>query len=138
MKLDTVGPPLPGVEVRVSPSGEVLYRSPDVFQGYYKNEEATRETIVDGWLHTGDIGELDANGFLTITDRKKDLIKTSGGKYVAPSYIEGLFKSICPYVSQVIVIGQAREVDRRHLGATSVKAPLHLVPLIPGDEPETA
>ena len=78
-------------------------------EGYHNNDEATAETIdVEGWLHTGDIGELDERGFLRITDRKKDMFKTSGGKYVAPSNIEAMFKGLCPYASQLVVYGADR------------------------------
>ena len=86
-----------------------MIKSPGVMQGYHNLPEQTAEALTpDGWLRTGDIGEIDERGFLRITDRKKDLIKTSGGKYIAPSYIEGMFKAICPYASQVVVLGQAR------------------------------
>jgi long-chain acyl-CoA synthetase len=87
----------------------VLLRGAPVMRGYHNLPAETAEAFTpDGFFRTGDLGELDADGYLRITDRKKDLIKTSGGKYVAPSRIEGLFKSICPYTSQVLVIGQAR------------------------------
>jgi long-chain acyl-CoA synthetase len=87
----------------------VLLRGAPVMRGYHNLPEATAAAFTeDGFLRTGDIGELDADGFLKITDRKKDLVKTSGGKYVAPSHIEGLFKAVCPYTSQVMVIGQSR------------------------------
>ena len=105
----TVGWPLPGIEVSVADDGEILLRGPGNMQGYHNNPDATAETIdADGWLHTGDIGELDERGFLRITDRKKDLFKTSGGKYVAPGAIESLFKGLCPYASQLIVHGADR------------------------------
>ena len=107
-KIGTIGWPLPGTEVRIAEDGEVLLRGPGVMTGYHQNDEATRESLQDGWLHTGDIGEIDEDGFVRITDRKKDLFKTSGGKYVAPSYIESLFKGICPYASQLIVEGERR------------------------------
>ncbi|MFW5474403.1 AMP-dependent synthetase/ligase [Knoellia sp. CPCC 206450] len=105
----TVGWPLPGTEVRIADDGEVLLRGDGIMDGYHNNPEATAEVIdADGWFHTGDIGELDDRGFLKITDRKKDLFKTSGGKYVAPSMIESQFKGMCPFVSQFIVHGADR------------------------------
>ncbi|NHA68926.1 AMP-dependent synthetase/ligase [Phycicoccus flavus] len=105
----TVGWQLPGIDVRIAEDGEVLLRGPGNMEGYHNNPEATAETIdADGWLHTGDIGELDERGFLRITDRKKDLFKTSGGKYVAPAVIESTFKGLCPYASQLIVHGADR------------------------------
>jgi len=106
----TVGMPMPGTELKIAPEdGEILIKSPGVMQGYHNLPEATSETLTpDGWLKTGDIGEVDANGFLRITDRKKDLIKTSGGKYIAPQAIEGKLKATCPYISQVIVHGDKR------------------------------
>ncbi|MFM6848370.1 MAG: AMP-dependent synthetase/ligase, partial [Terrabacter sp.] len=105
----TVGWPLPGTEVRIAEDGEVLLRGEGIMDGYHNNPEATAEVIdADGWFHTGDIGELDDRGFLKITDRKKDLFKTSGGKYVAPSMIESHFKGMCPFVSQFIVHGADR------------------------------
>jgi long-chain acyl-CoA synthetase len=105
----TVGWPLPSTEVRIADDGEVLLRGPGNMEGYHNNPEATAETIdPDGWLHTGDIGELDERGFLRITDRKKDMFKTSGGKYVAPSNIEATFKGLCPYASQLVVYGADR------------------------------
>ncbi|MEU9108659.1 AMP-dependent synthetase/ligase [Streptomyces xanthophaeus] len=105
----TVGKPLPGAEVRIADDGEVMLRSPGIMQGYHGLPEKTAEVLEsDGWLHTGDIGELSADGYLRITDRKKDLIKTSGGKYVAPAEIEGQFKAICPYVSSIVVHGADR------------------------------
>jgi len=106
----TVGMPMPGTDVKLAPEdGEILIKSPGVMQGYHNLPEATAETLTpDGWLKTGDIGEVDKRGFLRITDRKKDLIKTSGGKYIAPQAIEGKLKATCPYISQVIVHGDKR------------------------------
>jgi long-chain acyl-CoA synthetase len=97
------------LEHKLDTDGEILLRGTPVMRGYHNLPDETAAAFTeDGWFRTGDIGEFDADGYLRITDRKKDLIKTSGGKYVAPSYIEGLFKSICPYTSQAIVVGQAR------------------------------
>ncbi|RLV49596.1 long-chain fatty acid--CoA ligase [Nocardioides mangrovicus] len=107
-KFGTVGPVFPGEEVRIAEDGEVLLKGPNIMDGYHRLPEETASALVDGWLHTGDIGELDDDGYLRITDRKKDLFKTSGGKYVAPSAIESRFKAVCPYVSNFLVIGNER------------------------------
>ncbi|HEX3761118.1 MAG TPA: long-chain fatty acid--CoA ligase [Kofleriaceae bacterium] len=106
----SVGVPLPGTELRIAPEdGEIMLRSPGVMHGYHNLPEQTAEALTpDGWLRTGDIGEIDSEGFLRITDRKKDLIKTSGGKYIAPQSIEGKLKAVCPYISQVIIHGDKR------------------------------
>jgi long-chain acyl-CoA synthetase len=104
--IGTVGWALPGTEVRIAEDGEVLLRGPGVMEGYHNKPQDTAEVKdAEGWLHTGDLGELDERGFLKITDRKKDFFKTSGGKYVAPSLIESTFKGLCPYVSQFMVYG---------------------------------
>jgi long-chain acyl-CoA synthetase len=109
LRIGSVGLPLGDLEVKIDEDGEILLRGAPVMRGYHNLPEETAAALTpDGFLRTGDIGELDADGFLKITDRKKDLIKTSGGKYVAPSHIEGMFKAICPYTSQVLLIGQAR------------------------------
>ena len=108
-KFGTVGPALPGTELRIAEDGELLIRGPGVMRGYHGLPEATAESLDgDGWLHTGDIGELDAGGFLKITDRKKDMIKTSGGKFVAPQPIEVTFPVICGLASQFVVHGDGR------------------------------
>ena len=107
-KFGTVGVPLPGVELRIAADGEILMRSETIFAGYYKNEAATREVLdEEGWLRTGDIGQLDDEGFLHITDRKKDIIVTAGGKNVSPQNLENALKS-APLVSQALVIGDRR------------------------------
>jgi len=105
----SVGWPLPGTEVQIAPDGEILLRGPGIMAGYRNLPEETAEAVDrDGWLHTGDIGNLDERGFLRITDRKKDLFKTSNGKHVAPSAIESMFQAVCPYASQLIVEGERR------------------------------
>jgi long-chain acyl-CoA synthetase len=106
-KVGTIGKPFPGCEVRIAEDGEILVKGPNVFQGYYKNEEATRETIVDGWLHTGDIGEIDSEGFIKITGRKKDIIITAGGKNITPANLENEMKQH-PLVSQCVVVGDRK------------------------------
>jgi long-chain acyl-CoA synthetase len=107
VRLDTVGTPIPGVEVRISDQGEVLYRSPGVFQGYYKNPEATRETLEDGWLHSGDAGFLDQDGHLKIVDRARDVSRLRDGTMFAPKYLENKLK-FSPYIREAVCIGQDR------------------------------
>ncbi|MGV8945646.1 MAG: AMP-dependent synthetase/ligase [Lutibacter sp.] len=104
-KIGTVGRILSDMEVKIADDGEILLKGSNVMMGYYKNEELTNQTIINGYLHTGDIGEIDAEGFLKITDRKKEMFKTSGGKYIAPSAIEGLLKE-SRFIEQAMVIGE--------------------------------
>ena len=107
-RFGTVGPALPGIELRLADDGELLVRSSTVFAGYFKDEDATKAVLdADGWLHTGDIGSIDDDGFVTITDRKKDILVTAGGKNVAPQNIENDLKA-SKYVSQAVVLGDRR------------------------------
>ncbi|TYB59459.1 long-chain fatty acid--CoA ligase [Nonomuraea sp. PA05] len=108
VRFGTVGPPLPGTEVRIADDGEILIGGRGIMRGYHGLPGETAEALDDGWLRTGDIGEVDEAGRLRITDRKKELIKTSGGKYVAPTYLEGRIKAACPFVSHVFVHGDRR------------------------------
>lgn len=108
IKIGGVGKPIPGVEFKLAADGEILQKGDSVFEGYYGNPQATREVIVDGWLHTGDVGEVDADGDLRITDRKKDIIITAGGKNIAPSELENSLK-FSPYVKEAIIIGDRRK-----------------------------
>jgi long-chain acyl-CoA synthetase len=109
VRIGTVGKPLEGVELKIAEDGEILTRSPAVFAGYYKDPDATAATIdPDGWLHTGDVGTIDEAGFLTITDRKKDVIITAGGKNISPSEIENRLK-VSPYVREAMVVGDRRK-----------------------------
>jgi long-chain acyl-CoA synthetase len=107
-KIGTVGKPLANLEVRIAEAGEILVRGPSVFQGYWNLAEETRNAFADGWFKTGDIGNIDADGFLSITDRKKDLIKTSGGKFIAPQPIENSLKHN-PLVAEAVVLGDKRK-----------------------------
>jgi len=106
-RFGSVGKPFPGVEIKIAEDGEILARGPNIFRGYYKNQDATSETIVDGWLHTGDIGRLDEDGFLYITGRKKDIIITAGGKNITPANLENGLKQN-QYISQAVVHGDRR------------------------------
>ncbi len=106
-KFGTVGKPLPGVEVKIATDGEILARGPNIMKGYYKKKKETEETIINGWLHTGDIGVFDSEGYLMITDRKKHLFKTSAGKYIAPTHIENIFLA-SKYIDQFVLIGDKR------------------------------
>jgi len=107
-RFGTVGPPFPGVDVKIAADGEILVRGRNVFAGYYKDPEATAEALQDGWLHSGDLGEFDAEGFLTITGRKKDIIITAGGKNVAPRLLESGMKDH-PLISEAVVVGDRRK-----------------------------
>jgi long-chain acyl-CoA synthetase len=107
-KIGTVGKPLPNVEVRIAEDGEVLVRGPSVFQQYWNKPKETHDAFVDGWFKTGDIGNLGADGFLSITDRKKDLIKTSGGKFIAPQPIENSLKHNA-LIAEAVVLGDQRK-----------------------------
>ena len=108
IRLGSVGVARPGTELRLSPEGEVLLRGPHVFLGYYRKPEKTAETVVDGWLHTGDVGTIDPDGFVRITDRMKDIIITAGGKNVTPSEIENQLK-FSPFIADAVVIGDRRK-----------------------------
>jgi long-chain acyl-CoA synthetase len=106
-KFGSIGKPLPNVEVKIAPDGEILARGPNIMQGYYKNKKETETVLKDGWLYTGDIGEFDSQGFLKITDRKKHLFKTSTGKYIAPTPIENLFTA-SKFIDQFMLIGDQK------------------------------
>ena len=109
LKIGTVGKPLKGIEIKIADDGEILMKGHCIMQGYYKREDLTAETIKDGYLHSGDIGEIDSEGFLKITDRKKEIFKTSGGKYIAPTVIESQLKK-SRFIEQVMVIGEAQKM----------------------------
>ena len=112
VKFGTVGPPLPGIEIKIAEDGEILAKGPNVMKGYLNKEAETREVLRDGWFHTGDIGYLDEEGFLVITDRKKDIIITTGGKNIAPQQIENLIKT-SPYIDNAVVVG----ADRKYISS---------------------
>ncbi|MBC7650474.1 MAG: long-chain fatty acid--CoA ligase [Deinococcales bacterium] len=120
-KFGTVGPPLNNMQVKLAEDGEILVKGPSVMEGYFKRPDLTAETIIDGWLHTGDIGVWVDNKFLKITDRKKELFKTSGGKYVAPQPLENKFKE-SPFIEQIMIIGS----ERKFVGALIVPSFTHL------------
>ena len=103
-----MGKPLPGVEVRLAGDGEILVRGKNVFQGYFRDQESSKEILAGGWLHSGDVGVFDEDGYLSITDRKKDLIITAGGKNIAPQNIENRLK-FSPYINDAVVIGDGRK-----------------------------
>ena len=109
LKIGSVGKALEGITLKIAADGEILMKGDNVMIGYYKNEEMTNKTIVNGYLHTGDIGEIDANGFLTITDRKKEMFKTSGGKYIAPAALESELKQ-SRFIEQIMVIGEGEKM----------------------------
>ena len=109
LKIGTVGKPLEGIEIKIAEDGEILIKGENVMLGYYKNEALTSKTIIDGYLYTGDIGEIDTDGFLKITDRKKEIFKTSGGKYIAPAALESEFKQ-SRFIEQILVIGEGEKM----------------------------
>lgn len=109
LKIGSVGKPLEGITLKIAADGEILMKGDNIMLGYYKNEEMTKKTIVNGYLHTGDIGEIDKDGFLTITDRKKEIFKTSGGKYIAPAALESELKQ-SRFIEQVMVIGEGEKM----------------------------
>src|SRR5690606_1649202 len=108
-KIGTVGKPIENVEVKIAADGEILCKGPNVMLGYYKDPEKTAEAIIDGYFHTGDIGEIDSEGFLKITDRKKEMFKTSGGKYIAPQLIENAMKQ-SRFIEQIMVVGEGQKM----------------------------
>jgi len=138
-RFGTVGKPIPGVEVKTADDGEILIRGPNVFAGYFKDPEATALAIKDGWLYSGDVGVFDADGFLKITDRKKDLIITAGGKNIAPQNIENLMKS-SKYISQFMAYGDKKPycVALVTLNMEEVRPWAEARGLLSGDEAEFA
>jgi len=133
IKIDTVGPPVDGVEVRIAEDGEILVRGDNVMQGYWNDPESTARTVRDGWLHTGDIGALDADGYLRITDRKRDFIKNSGGDMISPARVEGAL-TLAPEIAQAMVTG-----DRRpYLVAVIVPDPAFAADFARGGKPDLA
>src|SRR5205823_13515616 len=106
-RFGSVGKPLHGVEARIADDGELLLRGPNIFKGYFKNEAATDEALADGWLHTGDLGSIDGDGFIYITGRKKDIIITAGGKNITPANLENSLKQN-RWISQAVVVGDRR------------------------------
>jgi long-chain acyl-CoA synthetase len=108
IEIGTVGKPIPGLEFKLADDGEILLKGDPVFEGYYNNLAATQGAIIDSWLHTGDVGEVDSDGNLRITDRKKDIIITAGGKNIAPSELENRLK-FSPYIKEAIIIGDRRK-----------------------------
>lgn len=109
LKVGTVGKPLKDINVKIADDGEILVKGSNVMLGYYKDEALTQKTIIDGYLHTGDIGMIDKDGFLKITDRKKEIFKTSGGKYIAPAVLESELKQ-SRFIEQVMVIGESEKM----------------------------
>ena len=108
-KIGTVGKPIRNIEVKIAEDGEILCKGPNVMLGYYKDPEKTAEALQNGYFHTGDIGEIDSEGFLKITDRKKEMFKTSGGKYIAPQMIENAMKQ-SRFIEQIMVIGEGEKM----------------------------
>jgi len=108
VKFGAVGPPLTGTEIKIAEDGEILVKSPSVFKGYYNDPESTAEALKDGWLYSGDIGQIDEDGYLKITDRKKDIIVTAGGKNITPQYIENKLK-FSSYINDAVIIGDKRK-----------------------------
>jgi long-subunit acyl-CoA synthetase (AMP-forming) len=107
-KIGTVGKVMPGAELKIASDGEILLKGPHIFSGYYKDEAATNETLKDGWLYSGDVGAIDAEGYLSITDRKKDILITAGGKNISPQNLESMLKHL-PYVQSAVVVGDSRK-----------------------------